>query len=93
MYFFQRKLAIPIATNRLGSMVRRLHEDGRVAQRLEGSPGMLNWALIFFIIAVVAAVFGFSGIAIASAGVAKILFFLFLILFVVSLLSGLIRRV
>jgi uncharacterized membrane protein YtjA (UPF0391 family) len=54
---------------------------------------MLNWALIFFIIAIAAAIFGFSGIAVASAGVAKILFFLFLILFVISLISGLTRRV
>ena len=53
---------------------------------------MLNWALIFFIVALVAALFGFTGIAIASAGVAKILFFLFLVLFLVSLLAGLARR-
>jgi uncharacterized membrane protein YtjA (UPF0391 family) len=53
---------------------------------------MLNWALTFFIIALIAAVFGFGGIAIAAAGVAKILFYLFLILFVISLLAGLSRR-
>ena len=53
---------------------------------------MLNWALIFFAVAIIAAIFGFSGMAVASAGVAKILFFLFLILFVVSLVSGLTRR-
>jgi len=54
---------------------------------------MLNWALMFFIIALIAAVFGFGGIALAAAGVAKILFYLFLILFVISLLAGLSRRV
>jgi uncharacterized membrane protein YtjA (UPF0391 family) len=54
---------------------------------------MLNWALTFFIIAIIAAIFGFGGIAVAAAGVAKILFYLFLILFVVSLLAGLTRRV
>jgi uncharacterized membrane protein YtjA (UPF0391 family) len=54
---------------------------------------MLNWALMFFVIALIAAVFGFGGIAIAAAGVAKILFYLFLILFVISLLAGLSRRV
>ncbi len=53
---------------------------------------MLNWALIFFIVAIAAAIFGFSGIAVASAGIAKILFFLFLILFVVSLISTFTRR-
>lgn len=54
---------------------------------------MLNWALIFFIVAIVAAIFGFSGVAVAAAGFAKILFFLFLILFVISLVAGLLRRV
>lgn len=53
---------------------------------------MLNWALIFFIIALVAAVFGFTGISLAAAGMAKILFFLFLVLFLVSLVAGLARR-
>lgn len=53
---------------------------------------MLRWALAFFIIAIVAAIFGFGGIAVAAAGVAKILFFLFLVLFLVALLGGLVRR-
>jgi uncharacterized membrane protein YtjA (UPF0391 family) len=54
---------------------------------------MLNWALTFFIIAIIAAIFGFGGIAIAAAGVAKILFYVFVILFVISLIAGLGRRV
>jgi uncharacterized membrane protein YtjA (UPF0391 family) len=54
---------------------------------------MLRWALAFFIIALIAAVFGFGGIALAAAGIAKILFFIFLVLFLVALLSGLMRRV
>ncbi len=53
---------------------------------------MLSWALTFFIIALVAALFGFGGIAVAAAGIAKILFFIFLILFVISLIAGLTRR-
>jgi uncharacterized membrane protein YtjA (UPF0391 family) len=53
---------------------------------------MLNWALMFFVIALIAAVFGFGGIAVAAAGVAKILFYLFLVLFLVSLVAGLARR-
>ncbi|MFN3465787.1 MAG: DUF1328 domain-containing protein [Terricaulis sp.] len=53
---------------------------------------MLSWALIFFVVAIIAAVFGFGGIASASAGVAQILFFLFLVLFVVSLIMGMARR-
>jgi uncharacterized membrane protein YtjA (UPF0391 family) len=53
---------------------------------------MLGWTITFLIIALVAAVFGFGGIAVAAAGIAKILFFIFLILFVISLLGGLMRR-
>ena len=53
---------------------------------------MLRYALIFFIVALVAALFGFTGIAVGAAEIAKILFFIFLILFVVSLVAGLIRR-
>ena len=53
---------------------------------------MLRWTLIFLVVALVAAAFGFGGIAVASAGVARILFFIFLVLFVLSLLGGLIRR-
>ncbi len=47
---------------------------------------MLGWAVTFFIIAIIAALFGFGGIAGASAGIAKILFFIFLTLVVISLL-------
>lgn len=49
---------------------------------------MLGWAVTFFIIAVIAAVFGFGGIAVGAAWIAKVLFFLFLIAFVVSLIVG-----
>jgi len=53
---------------------------------------MLYWALVFFVVAILAAVFGFGGIATAATGVAKILFFIFIVLFLVSLLFGLSRR-
>ncbi len=47
---------------------------------------MLYWSATFFIIAMVAALLGFTGIAIGAASIARILFFLFLILFIVSLI-------
>jgi uncharacterized membrane protein YtjA (UPF0391 family) len=50
---------------------------------------MLRWALIFFIVAIVAALFGFGGIAATASGIAQILFYVFLVLFLVSLLFGL----
>lgn len=53
---------------------------------------MLRWALIFFVVALIAAVLGFTGIAFAAAGVAKILFFIFVILFALSLLGHVARR-
>jgi uncharacterized membrane protein YtjA (UPF0391 family) len=53
---------------------------------------MLRMAIAFFVIALIAAVLGFSGIAIATAGIAKILFYIFLVLFLLSLVSHLIRR-
>ncbi len=49
---------------------------------------MLHYALVFFVVALIAAVFGFGGIAAGAAEIAKILFFIFLILFVVSLVAG-----
>jgi uncharacterized membrane protein YtjA (UPF0391 family) len=53
---------------------------------------MLRWALGFFIVALIAALLGFSGVALAAAGIAKILFFIFLVLFVVTLASHLLNR-
>ncbi len=50
---------------------------------------MLRWALIFFVVSVIAGVFGFTGVAAGSAAIAKTLFFLALALFVVFLVAGL----
>jgi uncharacterized membrane protein YtjA (UPF0391 family) len=54
---------------------------------------MLNWAFIFLVVAIAAAVFGFGGIASASAGIAQILFFVFLTLFAVTLIANVVGRV
>jgi len=53
-----------------------------------GREKMLRWTLIFFIVALIAGILGFTDIAVAASGIAKILFFLFLILLVISLLMG-----
>jgi uncharacterized membrane protein YtjA (UPF0391 family) len=58
----------------------------------EGGRIVLGWALLFLIIALIAATFGFTGIAASAAGIARILFCVFLLLFVVTSGSGLIRR-
>ena len=63
------------------------------AGTIAGKNQMLYYALVFFVIALVAALLGFGGVAVAFAGVAKILFVLFLILFLASLVMHLARRV
>lgn len=52
---------------------------------------MLGWALTFLIVALVAAVLGFGGIAGAAVEIAKIIFFVAIALFVVSFVVGLVR--
>ena len=47
---------------------------------------MLYYALVFLIVALIAGALGFGFVAFAAAGVAKVCFFLFLIMFVVSLI-------
>jgi uncharacterized membrane protein YtjA (UPF0391 family) len=53
---------------------------------------MLYWALVFFIFALVAGFLGFGGLAAAAGGIAQILFWVFLVVFLASLIAGLIRR-
>ena len=53
---------------------------------------MLRFALAFFAVALIAAVFGFAGGAVAAADIAKVLFFLFVILTCASLLGHLVKR-
>ena len=53
---------------------------------------MLHYAAVFFVIALVAALLGFTGIAAGAVEIARMLFFVFVVLFVASLITGLIRR-
>ena len=50
---------------------------------------MLKLALFFLVVSIIAAVFGFGGIAAASADIARILFFIAIVIFVVLLVAGL----
>jgi len=52
---------------------------------------MLRWALLFFLISLVAAALGFTDIAAGAASIAKVLFFVFLVIFVFSFVTGLSR--
>ncbi|HRP74944.1 MAG TPA: DUF1328 domain-containing protein [Azoarcus taiwanensis] len=53
---------------------------------------MLYYAIVFLVIALIAALLGFTGIAAGAVEIARVLFFIFILLFVVSLVMGLMRR-
>ena len=80
-----RDARFSMASSRKTSGRRRVrNHDPRVGTR-QGT-AMLHYAVVFFIIALVAGVLGFGGIAAGAAGIAKILFFIFLILAVITFL-------
>jgi len=49
---------------------------------------MLRWALVFLVVALLSALFGFTDVAGTSMVAARILFFVFLVMFIVSLVTG-----
>lgn len=49
---------------------------------------MIKWAIIFFIISLIAGVFGFTGIAAGAAGISRVLFFIALAIFLIVLIFG-----
>jgi uncharacterized membrane protein YtjA (UPF0391 family) len=53
---------------------------------------MLYWAAVFFVIAIIAALLGFTGIVASAVAIAQILFYIFIVLFIVSLILGIARR-
>jgi uncharacterized membrane protein YtjA (UPF0391 family) len=53
---------------------------------------MLNWAVTFFVVAIIAALFGFTSIAGSAVEIAKILFFVFLVMAVVTFVYGRTRK-
>jgi uncharacterized membrane protein YtjA (UPF0391 family) len=53
---------------------------------------MIRWTVIFLIIAIIAAIFGFGGIAAGAAYFAKVIFFIAVVIFLVSLIAGATRR-
>jgi uncharacterized membrane protein YtjA (UPF0391 family) len=71
--------------------------DGCPRERLQWTlrkPGalMLHYAVVFLVIALIAALFGFGGIAAGAASIAQILFIVFIVLAVVSFVVSLLRR-
>jgi uncharacterized membrane protein YtjA (UPF0391 family) len=75
--------------------LRTMAQAGRASPGASVSPGglvMLQYALVFFIVALIAAIFGFGGIAAGAVEIAKILFVIFLVVAVVTFVMGLVRR-
>lgn len=50
---------------------------------------LLKWALFFFVISIVAGLFGFTGISVATADIARLLFYIFVVIFLLLLVLGL----
>jgi uncharacterized membrane protein YtjA (UPF0391 family) len=53
---------------------------------------MLHYAIVFFVIALIAALFGFGGIAAGAVGIAKVLFFIFVVMAAVTFLISLVKK-
>jgi uncharacterized membrane protein YtjA (UPF0391 family) len=68
----------------------RLHRPRRSQQKTE-VPSMLGWVVTFLVIALIAGILGFGGVAGASIEIAKIIFFIAIVLFLVSAIVGVLR--
>jgi uncharacterized membrane protein YtjA (UPF0391 family) len=64
----------------------------KAARPSRENDAMLYWAAVFFIIALVAGLVGFTGISVAAAEIARLVFFIFLVLFIVSLVASMVTR-
>ncbi len=67
---------------------KREHPPGRECTDVERPITMLSWALTFIVIALIAAVLGFGVLAGTAMWIAKVCFVVFLVLFVISLITG-----
>ena len=79
-----------IETKRTGYRMCASHSMARAVPSQEFA--MLHYAVVFLVIALIAAVFGFGGIAAGAVGIAKVLFFVFVIMAVVTFVIGLVKR-
>jgi uncharacterized membrane protein YtjA (UPF0391 family) len=53
---------------------------------------MLYYAAVFLVIALIAAIFGFGGIVVGAVEIAKVLFFIFVVMTIVTFIMGMLRR-
>ena len=66
-----------------------VRDTGVPADGVEDQMTLLKWALIFFVVSVIAGVLGFTGLSAASADIARFLFYVFVVIFLVLLILGL----
>ena len=55
---------------------------------LLAGPFMIKWAIIFFVISLIAGFFGFTGVAAGARGIARVLFFIAIVIFLIVLIFG-----
>ena len=65
-----------------------LHSLESGAQPAPGGYKMLHWSLMFLVFAIIAAILGFGGLAGTAVGIAKVLFFVFRVVWLVAFLTG-----
>jgi uncharacterized membrane protein YtjA (UPF0391 family) len=83
----QRRRLEPVPSPKVKSAISRC--SGGACRLEELTVTLLKWALIFFVISIIAGILGFTGISAASADVARFLFYVFVVIFLVLLILGL----
>ena len=76
-------------SSEVGSPISIAPPDVAAQHQEEPAVTLLKWALIFFLVSIVAGILGFTGISAASADIARFLFYVFLVIFLVLLILGL----
>ncbi len=85
-----RGLMEPVPSHEVKSVIGQRGLSITLSPRLEErAMTILKWALIFFLVSVVAGILGFTGISAASADIARFLFYVFVVIFLVLLILGL----
>ena len=87
--FWNRCASKVAERNRLPAASLERRRAGSALGPEEFTVTLLKWALLFFVISVVAGILGFTGVSAASADIARILFYVFLVIFLVLLILGL----
>lgn len=86
----EKKIAKPAVTASVGHrlMGGTRHPNSGTDWDRAGRIGMLKWALIFFLVSLVAGFFGFTGVASGARTIAKVLFFIAIVIFIIVLVFG-----